>query len=119
MTFTDIGFSTVRQWLVGKAPTAPSGMLVGVGSGAVAFTNLLLGSPLDPTRRGFESQSGIGFTAQFEYLVQSGDITTGSLVREIGLIAQSGGNVFFRALQPEIELNGSVFIDNFLTIKIS
>lgn len=119
VVYTDFGLSEIRDWLIGGTTTAPSGMLVGTGSGAVSFGNLLLGSPLDPTRRGFESQSGIGFVAQFEHLVRSGDIITGSIVREIGLIAISGGNVHFRELLPEIELFGSAEINSFLQVTIN
>jgi len=118
MVLTNFGFSTIVDWLVGVNPVAPSGMLVGIGSGAVAFTNLKLGSPLDSTRHEFASKSGIGFDVQFEHIILSGDIITGSIVREIGMLAASGGNVFFRSLTPEIELNGSVVVDSFLTIKI-
>lgn len=117
MVFTDFGFSVVRNWLVGGASTtAPSGLLVGTGSKAESFADLLLGSPLDPTRRAFASKSGLGYTVEFEGLVDSGDITTGSIVREIGMIAASGGNLFFRSLTSEIELNGSVVITPIVTL---
>lgn len=119
MAYTDFGFSEVRDWLIGGTTVSPSGMLVGTGSSAVSFGNLLLGSPLDPTRHAFESQSGIGFTAQFEHLVRSGDIITGSVVREIGLIGTSGGNLHFRELLPEIELFGSAEINSFLQVTIN
>jgi hypothetical protein len=118
MVFTDWGFSVVRDWMLGKSVTAPSGMLVGTGSGTVTFSNLLLGSPMDPTRHAFASRSGIGFTGQFEHLVNSGDIITGSIVREIGMIAQSGGNLFFRYLIPEIELLGSTEINSVVVINV-
>jgi hypothetical protein len=118
MVFTDWGFSIVRDWMLGRSPSIPSGMLVGVGSGDIAFSNLRLGSPLDPTRHVFSSQSGIGFTCQLEHLVNATDIITGSVVREIGMIAQSGGNLFFRSLIPEIELFGSAEINSFLIINI-
>ena len=101
--FTDYGFSVVRNWLVGgELATSPSGMLVGTGSYSEAFSNLLLGSPLDSTRHAFDSKSGIGFYAELEYTVLSGDITTGSLVHEIGMIQSSGANLMFRKLTPEI-----------------
>jgi len=118
VVFVDFGFSTVRDWMLGNDPTAPSGMLVGTGSGAIAFDNVLLGSPLDPTRHAFASQSGLGFSTQFEHLVESTDITTGSIVREIGMLATSGGNLFFRELLPDIELFGSAEINSFLQINI-
>ena len=119
LVVTDFFFSEIRDWMTGGTTVAPSGMLVGTGSGATGFGNLLLGSALDPTRRGFESTSGIGFVAQLEHLVRSGDIITGSVVREIGLIAVSGGNVHFRELLPEIELFGSAEINSFLQITVS
>ena len=118
MVFVDWGFSVIRDWMVGNSFMAPSGMLVGVGSGTIAFSNLLLGSPLDLTRHAFLSKSGIGFATQFEHLVNSGDYITGSVAREIGMIAQSGGNMFFRELLPEIELFGSAEINSFLQITI-
>ena len=110
MVITDFAFSSVRDWMVGNTITVPSGMLVGTGSADVAFGNLLLGSPLDPTRRGFQSESGLSYTIEWEGLVDSGDIITGSLVHEIGIIAASGGNLWQRELLAEIELNGSVVI---------
>ena len=104
--------------MVGNSFTAPSGMLVGTGSNTPAFGDLLLGSPMDPTRHSFDSRSGLGFVAQFEHTVLSGDITTGSLVHEIGMIPQSGGNVFFRDLMPEIEIFGSTIIQSILNVNI-
>ena len=118
MVFTDWGFSVVRDWMLGRNPTAPSGMLVGTGSGTVAFSDILLGSPMDPTRHSFLSNSGIGFTCQFEHLVNSGDIITGSVVREIGMIPFSGGNVFFRSTIPGVELFGSAEIDSFMIVNV-
>ena len=119
MAITDFGFSEIRDWMTGGTQAAPSGMIVGTSSGAVGFGNLLLGSPLYPTFRAFESYSGIGFTAQLEHLVRSGDIITGSVVREIGMNATSGGNLYFRELLPEIELFGSAEINSFLQITVS
>lgn len=115
---TDFAFSTVRDWMLGNTIVAPSGMLVGTGSGALAYSDIRLGSPLDPTRHAFDSKSGIGFTAELEHTVLSGDISTGSLVREIGMVSASGGNIWFRDLMPEIELFGSTILINTLQITV-
>lgn len=118
MVLTDFAFSSVRQWMIGNSITAPSGMLVGTGSGAIGYGNTSLGSPLYPTWHGFDSRSGIGFTAEFEHTALSGDITTGSLVREIGMAATSGGTLWFRELMPEIELFGSTVINSFVVLAV-
>lgn len=119
MVITDYSFSVIRDWFIGgNFPIQPSGMIFGTGSASPSFGDIQLGSPLDTTRHAFASQSGIGFTAQFEHLVNSGDIITGSIVREIGMISQSGGNLWFRELIPEVELFGSAEINSFLAITV-
>lgn len=119
MVMEDYSFSVIRNWMVGgELTTAPGSMEVGTGSGAISFTTVRLGSMLPPTFRGFQSKSGIGFTVELEGLIDSGDITTGSLVREIGLYAVSGQSLWFRNLLPEIELNGSALIDPYLIITV-
>lgn len=118
MVFTDWGFSVIRDWVLGKEIGGPMGMLVGTGSNPPSFGDLRLGSPLDPTFHGFASVSGIGTMAQLEHFVRSGDITTGSIIREIGMVAEAGGNVFFRSLIPETELFGSVEVDSFLLVSV-
>ena len=123
MTVTDYAFSIVRNWMVGgflpNPGSAPSGCLVGTGSGAVAFTNTVLGSPLYPTWRGFDSRSGLNLSAEFEHSVLSGDITTGSIVREIGMASTSGGTLFFRSLTPELELFGSMVVLSTINITVN
>ena len=118
MVFTNWGFSIVRDWLLNENPAAPSGMMLGTGSKYILGTDRLLGSPLYPTFHPLTSYSGIGFIAQLEHTIIANDIITGSLAREIGLNAVSGGSLFFRSLIPETELNGSVVINSFLLISV-
>lgn len=116
--WTDYGFSIIRNFLIGGDALLPSGLLVGTGSAPLNFSDIYLGSPLDPTRRGFQSVSGIGYSVEWEGLIDSGDITTGSVVREIGMIAQSGGKLFFRSLINDIELFGSIVITPIIDLNI-
>ena len=92
MVWTDWGFSTVRDAIKGDSVSSidPSGMLMGTWSGAPAFTDLKLGSPLDITRRWFSTTSTFPQEARFEHFVGSNLITSGSIVRELGMIATSG-----------------------------
>lgn len=122
MVITDYAFSIVRNWMTGgflpSPGSVPSGCLAGTGSAATSFADTALGSPLYPTWHAFDSKSGIGFTCEFEHTVLSGDITTGSLVHEVGMAATSGGTLWFRELLPEIEIFGSTILLSNITLAV-
>jgi hypothetical protein len=87
-------------------------------SGTSILGNVLGSVPGITTRHAFSSRSGIGYTVQFEHILANTDVMTGSVAREFGMLAQSGGNLFVRETIPETELFGSTQINSFLYLNV-
>lgn len=117
MVFVDTGFSVVRNWLIGTSPQlSPGSGMVGTGSVTAAFTDTALGSPLTPTKHVFTTKTAKDKYLEYEYIVLSGDIITGSVVAEVGFF--DNGNMFVRNNISKITLNGSVELQIIETINI-
>src|SRR3990167_2475433 len=88
MVMTDYSFSTIINWMfLGSPASPPTGMLLGTGSSTPAYTNTFLDSGISTFRHSLSSTSGLGATAQLEYIADSGDIfwQPNTLINEIGM----------------------------------
>lgn len=116
MVLTDVGFSCIRNWMIGTTPsTRPTVMPYGCGSAIPQFTNTTLGSKIILSSIPFDSTTTMTNRLEWERVLGSSE-GSGLDIAEAGIF-NTGSNMFWRDTFIPITQTGSIEIQNTVSVR--